>query len=73
MTRIIHSRKKCIGCAYCVEIAPAFWRINDKDGRCELIGSSMRKEQFVLEIFEDELTQNKMAADLCPTKCILIE
>ncbi|RUT78355.1 ferredoxin [Ancylomarina longa] len=73
MSRIIHQRKKCIGCSYCVEIAPAFWKMNERDGRCDLIGSDGRNGQFILEIFEDELRLNQRVSELCPAKCIRIE
>jgi ferredoxin len=72
MKRVIHYRKKCIGCAYCVEIAPAFWEMNASDGKCDLLGSKNQNQNSVLEIFEDDLDVNLRAADICPTNCIKV-
>ncbi|MPQ45419.1 ferredoxin [Marinifilum sp. N1E240] len=72
MKKIIHRKEKCIGCSYCVEIAPEFWKMNVENGKCDLIGSKKIKKDFVLEIFEDELDKNERVAQLCPTNCIKI-
>ncbi len=73
MTRVLQNRNKCIGCAYCVEIAPEFWSMNDEDGRCDLIGARNEKGIWVLDIFEDELEKNQKSAEICPSKCIRVE
>jgi ferredoxin len=73
MKRVTHNRKKCIGCAYCVEIAPAFWQMNVEDGKCDLIGSKYENQNSVLEIFDEDLALNCRAADICPTNCIKIQ
>jgi len=39
MITIIQQRAKCIGCNYCVELAPQRWRMSKKDGK-GLVGSS---------------------------------
>ncbi|PKQ62454.1 hypothetical protein BZG02_12035 [Labilibaculum filiforme] len=73
MTKIKHFRDKCIGCAYCVEIAPEFWKMNMEDGRCDLVGSARNRSWFELEIFQDEVERNRKVAAICPGKCIRIE
>ena len=73
MKRVYHRREKCIGCAYCVGIAPAFWVMNEKDGKCDLIGSTQIKNEFVLDIFLDEVEQNRRAIEICPVNCIQLE
>ncbi|WP_372755796.1 ferredoxin [Labilibaculum sp.] len=72
MAKVIHYREKCIGCAYCVELAPGFWSMNQDDGRCDLLGSAKRANFFELELFADEIQKNQRAADICPGKCIRI-
>lgn len=73
MTRIKHFRDKCIGCAYCVEIAPEFWKMNAEDGRCDLIGSYRQSNFYELQIFEDEIQKNQKVATICPSKCIRLD
>lgn len=73
MARVLQVRSKCIGCAYCVEIAPEFWSMNSEDGRCDLIGAEIRNGTFVLEIFEDEISKNEKSAEICPSSCIRVE
>lgn len=73
MVKVIHYRAKCIGCAYCVEMAPEFWRMNQEDGRCDLLGSEKCANRFELELFDDEVQKNQRAADICPGKCIHME
>lgn len=73
MIRIKHFRSRCIGCAYCVEIAPEFWEINVEDGRCDLIGSYRQSNFFELKIFKDEIQKNQKVAAICPSKCIRVE
>jgi len=33
MIQIVYQRKKCIGCNYCIELAPDRWMMNKKDGK----------------------------------------
>lgn len=73
MERVLQVRYKCIGCAYCVEIAPEFWSMNSEDGRCDLIGGENKNGIYVLDIFEDEVLKNKKAAEICPSRCIRVE
>ncbi|MCT4604003.1 MAG: ferredoxin [Marinifilum sp.] len=73
MKKVYQRRDKCIGCAYCIGVAPGFWEMNEKDGKCDLIGSFLLKNEFVLEIFDDEVEQNKKAARICPCNCIRVE
>ncbi len=73
MTRIKHFRDRCIGCAYCVGVAPEFWEMCTEDGRCDLIGSIWKRDCYELEIFNDEVQKNRKAADICPGKCFRVE
>ena len=73
MVRIIHQRGKCIGCNYCVEVAPATWRMNNKDGKASLIGGKQKKDFFILITTDDNLDTNIEAMELCPVKIIKTE
>ncbi len=44
MIQITYQRGKCIGCNYCIELAPERWRMNKKDGRSLLLGAKIKKD-----------------------------
>ncbi len=73
MVRIFHFRNKCIGCYYCVEIAPDRWRIDESDGKSILIDANENKGIYVIEVPDFEYEENKQAADACPVNCIRVE
>jgi ferredoxin len=70
MPTVIQRRQKCIGCNYCVELAPDFWRMSRKDGKSVLLGAEDKKGNWVLKISEAEVEANQRAADACPVKII---
>ncbi|MCO5233951.1 MAG: ferredoxin [Chitinophagales bacterium] len=70
MATVIHRRNKCIGCNYCVEIAPEFWRMSRKDGKAVLLGADDKRGNWVLKISDAEIDINRRAADACPVKVI---
>jgi ferredoxin len=70
MPTVIQRRHKCIGCNYCVELAPDFWRMSRKDGKSVLLGAEDKKGNYVLKISEADVEANKRAADACPVKII---
>ncbi len=72
MLKIIHQRDKCIGCFYCVEIAPNTWTIEETDGKSFLIESIKKKKLYIATISDFEYDENKEAADVCPVNCIQI-
>jgi ferredoxin len=73
MIRVEQLRRKCIGCNACVEIAPYRWRVSKKDGKCTLIGGSVKKDIYSVNVDEDELDDLKMAAKNCPVKIIRVQ
>ncbi len=70
MNKIIHQENRCIGCAYCIEIAPFFWEMNPNTGKCDLIGGTVQKNQKVLEIFDEDIAIVEKTIAICPTNCI---
>ena len=70
MPTVIQRRHKCIGCNYCVEIAPEFWRMSRKDGKSVLLGAEDKRGNFVLKISDTDFDLHKKAADVCPVKII---
>jgi len=70
--RIIHKRKKCIGCGSCVAVCPAFWEIGE-DGKAHLLGSQFSPEKDEESLEVEKIGCNQEAADVCPVQCICIE
>ncbi|MCO5230942.1 MAG: ferredoxin [Chitinophagales bacterium] len=70
MATVVHRRNKCIGCNYCVDIAPDFWRMSRKDGKAVLLGAEDKRGNWVLKIPDTDIEINKRAADACPVKVI---
>ena len=72
MIQIVYHRKKCIGCNYCIELAPERWAMNNKDGKSVLLGSKNTKGFFKAEVHDYEYKLNKLIAKVCPVKIIHI-
>ena len=74
MVIITLQRKKCIGCNYCVEVAPQQFQMSQKDGKSILINSYERKGFFTLKESDNEIfEQVQSAADLCPSNIISVK
>lgn len=72
MIRISQHRHKCIGCNYCVELAPERWRMSKKDGKSVLLGAREKRGFYHTEASEAEWEANQKAAEACPVKIIKI-
>ena len=72
MIQIIFQRNKCIGCNYCIELAPDRWAMNKKDGKSVLLESRNKKGFFSAEVHDDEYKVNNLIAKVCPVKIIHI-
>jgi ferredoxin len=70
MIQITQQRAKCIGCNYCVEIAPERWRMNKKDGKSVLLESNNKKGFHTVEVHDMEYEANEAAARACPVRII---
>ena len=74
MVIITLQRKKCIGCNYCVEVAPEQFQMSHKDGKSILIDSYERKGFFTLKEANNDIFEKAVqAADLCPAKIISVK
>lgn len=49
MVIITLQRDKCIGCNYCAEFAPEYFRMSKKDGKSVLLKSADKKGFFTLK------------------------
>lgn len=67
--KIIHDKKKCIGCGTCASLCPEYFEM--KNGKAHLKGSEEDSEtgKEVLQI--EKATDNlKQAVNACPVKSI---
>ena len=64
-------RKKCIGCNYCVELAPAQFQMSKKDGKAVLLKSIEKKGFFTIKSPDYSILEAcEKAVEACPTKII---
>jgi len=74
MVIITLQRKKCIGCNYCVEMAPAQYQISKKDGKSVLLHATDKKGFHTLKSLDDSiLEENIRAKESCPVKIISVK
>lgn len=71
MVVITLQRKKCIGCNYCVELAPGQFQMSKKDGKSVLLHSVEKKGFFTLKSPDETIFEaNENAKNACPVKII---
>ena len=72
MVIITQVRERCIGCNYCVELAPAHWRMSKKDGKSVLLGSKEKKGCWTFRTGDEDFEDNQKAAEACPVNIIKV-
>ncbi|MBD0850545.1 ferredoxin [Maribacter arenosus] len=71
MVVVTLQRKKCIGCNYCVELAPEQFQMSKKDGKCVLLKSMEKKGFFTIKSHDNAIYEPCKQAQLaCPVKII---
>ena len=71
MVIITLQRAKCIGCNYCVELAPGQFQMSKKDGKSVLLRSQEKKGFFTLKSPDDSIFNHSVnAKEACPVKII---
>ncbi|MGI9526804.1 MAG: ferredoxin [Weeksellaceae bacterium] len=74
MVIITLQRDKCIGCNYCYEFAPEYFRMSKKDGKSVLLKSNNRKGFHTLKTTQmDAIEPCEKAADACPVNIISVK
>ena len=67
-------RNKCIGCNYCVELAPELFQMSKKDGKSVLLRAVDNKGFHTLKTTDMSLLDTSEAAALaCPVKIISVK
>ncbi|MFZ2900846.1 MAG: ferredoxin [Saprospiraceae bacterium] len=71
MIVITLQRPKCIGCNYCEELAPEFFRMSKKDGKSTLLHATEKKGFHTARTPSDQAEEAlQAAAKACPVKII---
>ncbi len=74
MVIITLQRNKCIGCNYCVELAPAHFQMSKKDGKSVLLKALNRKGFHTLKSADQSILEECVAAaKACPVKIISVK
>lgn len=74
MVIITLQRNKCIGCNYCVEVAPAQFQMSKKDGKSVLLHSEEKKGFFTVKSPDDTIFEASVEAKkACPVKIIEVK
>ncbi|MBD0823412.1 MULTISPECIES: ferredoxin [Aestuariibaculum] len=71
MVVVTLQRNKCIGCNYCVELAPNQFQMSKKDGKSVLLKSAEKKGFFTIKSNDYNILEDcENAAKACPVKII---
>lgn len=74
MVIVTLQRKKCIGCNYCVELAPKQFQMSRKDGKSVLLHTLNKKGFFTLKSPDVSIYDNVIKAkEACPVKIISVK
>ena len=74
MVVVTLQRDKCIGCNYCVEMAPAQFQMSKKDGKSALINSVDAKGFHTLKSADHTIVENcELAVKACPVHIITVK
>lgn len=74
MVVITLQRNKCIGCNYCVELAPNQFRMSKKDGKSVLLQAKEKKGFFTLKSTNHLILDDcEKAAKACPVNIITVK
>jgi ferredoxin len=71
MVVVTLQRAKCIGCNYCVELAPGQFQMSKKDGKSVLLKSTEKKGFFTIKSHDHSILEGcENAQKACPVKII---
>ena len=74
MVIITLQRKKCIGCNYCVELAPKQFQMSKKDGKAVLLHAIGKKGFFTIKSPDISILESvNKAKESCPVKIINVK
>ncbi|MCL8008055.1 ferredoxin [Gelidibacter japonicus] len=74
MVIVTLQRNKCIGCNYCVELAPNQFQMSKKDGKTVLLHAHEKKRFYTLKSNDHTILEAcENAAKACPVKIISVK
>ena len=74
MVIITLQRKKCIGCNYCVELAPKQFQMSKKDGKSVLLHAADKKGFHTVKSPDESIFEDvDKAREACPVKIISVK
>ena len=74
MVIVTLQREKCIGCNYCAEFAPEYFRMSKKDGKSVLLRSTEKKGFYTIKTpIAEALEPCEKAAKACPVNIISVK
>ncbi|SDS45985.1 ferredoxin [Winogradskyella sediminis] len=74
MVIVTLQRHKCIGCNYCVEMAPGQFQMSKKDGKTVLLNTKENKGFFTLKSNDFEILEAcENASKACPVNIISVK
>ncbi len=74
MIVITLQRNKCIGCNYCVELAPGQFQMSKKDGKSVLLHATEKKGFFTVKSYDESiLYSSNEAKKACPVNIIEVK
>ena len=74
MVIVTLQRDKCIGCNYCAEFAPEYFRMSKKDGKSVLLKSINAKGFHTLKSADHTIIENcELAQKACPVHIIAVK
>ncbi len=74
MVIITLQRKKCIGCNYCVEMAPEQFQMSKRDGKSVLLKSREKSGFHTIKIPDNEVFESaERAKEACPVHIIEVK
>jgi ferredoxin len=74
MVIVTLQRNKCIGCNYCVEMAPKQFQMSKKDGKSILLKSTDKKGFHTIKSHDVSILEpSENAAQACPVNIISVK
>ncbi len=74
MIVITLQRDKCIGCNYCVEVAPKQFQMSKKDGKTVLLKSDNKKGFHTIKSSDYTILEScEQAEKICPVRIITVK
>ena len=72
MIAITLQRDKCIGCNYCYELAPDFFRMSKKDGKSVLLNAIEKRGFYTIRTQDIHQVIANQCEEVCPVNIIKV-